>query len=327
MVAAYSISQNPFAQSTQYQQLTLITGVEAVPMIETALEELVFSMAHFEHINEENPTKISSLPLRSDYAEYYEGRLESIAEIWRTDAVVGDAASRAEVETRLLLLKESGVKIFEWQWQPLEMKDWVSEIQSQFPPLKVGRFFIHGSHIVPMPKPMISLKIDAGCAFGTGEHGTTSGCLRALELLARTQRPQKILDLGCGTGILAIAAKKLFPEATVMGSDMDGVAVKVAENNARNNRVPSIGFYRAAGFKNRAIQQSYDLIFANILARPLIFLAEDITHHLHEGGYAILSGLLTHQEKEVLAAYHARGMKWVKTYRQDSWSAMVLQKV
>ncbi len=318
--------KNPFAQSAHYQQLTLITGVEAVPIIETALEELVFSMAHFEQMDDENPTKISSLPLRSDYAEYYEGRLESIAEIWRTDAVVGDAESRAEVETRLLLLQESGVNIFEWQWQPLEMKDWVSEIQSQFPPLSVGRFYIHGSHIEAPSKPKISLKIDAGCAFGTGEHGTTSGCLRALEFLARTRRPQQILDLGCGTGILAIAAQKLFPEATIVGSDMDAVAVRVAQKNGRDNATPQTKFYCAAGFKHRALPKQYDLIFANILARPLIFLAGDIHRNLKSGGVAILSGLLITQEKEVRMAYHARGMKWLKTYRQDSWAAMMMIK-
>lgn len=327
MVAAYSVSKNPFAQSAHYQQLTLIAAVEAVPMVETALEDLVFSMAHFEHFNDAAPTRISSLPLRSDYAEYYEGRLESIAEIWRTDAVVGDSASRAEVDTRLLLLKESGVRVFEWQWQPLEMKDWVSEIQSQFPPLSVGRFFIHGEHIEGKQRPIYSLKIGAGCAFGTGEHGTTASCLRALQWLSHRRRPQRILDLGCGTGILAIAAKKLWPEALVVGSDMDNVAVQVAKNNARANAVPKIPFYRAAGFRNRPLQRSYEVVVANILARPLMYLAADITQHLEVGGYAILSGLLTHQEKEVRAAYHARGMKWVKTYRQDSWSAMVLKRL
>lgn len=321
-----NFAQNPFAQSAHYQQLTLISAVDAVPVIEMALEELVFSLAHFEHIAEENPTKISSLPLRSDYAEYYEGRLESVAETWRTDAVVGDAEARAEVETRLLLLQQSGVKIYEWQWSDVVMKDWVSEIQSQFPPLSVGRFYIHGSHLEAPRKPAISLKIDAGCAFGTGEHGTTSGCLRALELIARTRRPREVLDLGCGTGILAIAAQKLWPQAKVTGSDMDAVAVRVAQKNGRDNATPQTKFYRAAGFRHRALPKKYDLIFANILARPLIFLAGDISRNLQPGGVAILSGLLVGQEKEVRMAYHARGMKWLKTYRQDSWSAMVLTK-
>lgn len=324
MVRTDSVSNNPFAQSAHYQQLTLISGIESVPMVEMALEELVFSMAHFEH--EAENLVVRSSQVKSDYAEHYEGRLESVADLWRTDAVVGDAESKAEVETRLLLLQQSGARLLEWQWNPLEMKDWVSEIQSQFPPLSVGRFYIHGSHLPPKSHPAISIKMDAGCAFGTGEHGTTAGCLRALELLARTGRPQKILDLGCGTGILAIAAQKLWPEARIVGSDMDAVAVQVAARNARQNTVPQIKCYTAAGFKHPALQQQYDLVIANILARPLIFLARDVVHHLKPGGTAILSGLLNTQEKEVQMAYHARGMRWQRSFRQDSWVAMIMRK-
>lgn len=315
------MNKNPFAQASQYQQVTIIAGVAALPAIEAALEEFTLSMAHFE---QEDGAPARSSPVRSDYAEHYEGRMESVAEIWRTDAVVGDEASRREADLRLMLLKQSGADIHEVHWQRLEMRDWVSEIQSQFPPLSVGRFYIHGSHAAALPRPRISLRIDAGCAFGTGEHATTSGCLRGLEWLARTRRSEQILDLGCGTGILALAARKLWPEARVTASDMDAVSVRVAAHNARENAAPGIRFYTAPGLRHRALRQNYDLILANILARPLIHLAGGIADQLAPGGIAILSGLLTAQEKEVLMAYRSRGLRLARAFRHEGWSALVL---
>lgn len=317
------MNKNPFAQAAQYQQVTIIAGVAALPAIEAALEDLALSLAHFE---QEDGAPARSSTVRSDYAEYYEGRMESVAEIWRTDAVVGDEASRREADLRLMLLKQSGAEIHEIHWQRLEMRDWVSEIQSQFPPLSVGRFYIHGSHVAGLPRPRISLKIDAGCAFGTGEHATTSGCLRALEFLSRTRCPKRILDLGCGTGILALAAQKLWPEAQVTASDMDAVSVRVSQRNAKENAAPGIRFHTAPGLRHRALRQNYDLILANILARPLIHLAGGITEQLAPGGVAILSGLLTTQEGEVLLAYRSRGLRLARAFRHEGWSALVLFK-
>ncbi len=326
MAGAHHAMKNPFAQSPVYQLLTIIAPQGVQPLLEIALEELAISVAHFEHIATDQSSKVTGTGSRSDYANYYEGSLQSEAELWKTDIVVADAQARAEAEMRLELLSKSGTKIIEWHWQDLQMRDWVSEIQSQFPPLSVGRFYIHGSHIERPQPPKIGLRIDAGCAFGTGEHATTSGCLRALEFVARQRRFHKVLDLGCGTGILAIAAQKLWPQADICGSDMDAVAVKVAKANGRDNAAKRIRFYTAPGFKRRELQQSYDLIFANILARPLIFLAGEIDQHLKPGGVAILSGLLHFQELDVLAAYRCRGLKLVKAFRQQDWSALVLVK-
>lgn len=322
--------KNPFAQSAHYQSLTLYCLQYAVEAVEAALDGLVLSTAAFEDVNEAAPLKPEHIRVTPHKltGEVWGEALQPDAEMrWRMDMVVEDHATRQEAETRLILLKESGAPLLSWHWQDLEMRDWAAELQAQFPPLAIGRFYIHGSHLpAPLP-PQIPLRIDAGRAFGTGEHATTSGCLLALENLARTQRPRRILDLGCGTGILAIAAQKLWPEAEVIGTDMDAVSIQVAKENAKQNHTPQTRFYTACGFQHPALHgQKFDLIFANILARPLIKLAGGVRDHLQPGGYAILSGLLCSQALQVTHAYHARGFALHQRYPQGDWMAMTVRK-
>ncbi len=168
-----------------------------------------------------------------------------------------------------------------------------------------------GTHLMAAAPPgRIALRLDAGLAFGSGEHSSTRGCLRALETLARGWRPRRVLDLGTGSGILAIAAAKLLG-ATVLGTDIDPWAVRVAAQNARQNRVGTrVRTALAPGWRGRAVRAGapYDLVFANILARPLCAMARDLAFHLAPGGRAILSGLLAGQARMVLAAHRRQGL-------------------
>jgi ribosomal protein L11 methyltransferase len=207
--------------------------------------------------------------------------------------------------------------------------DWVRRSLEGLAPVVAGRFHLFGSHDRARRRAGgISLEIDAGMAFGTGHHGTTSGCLLALDGLLKRTAPWRILDVGCGTGILAIAAAKALRRHAI-ASDIDPQAVHVTRANARNN---DVGFLIAAitapGLKQRRIAEAapYDLIFANILARPLIALAGDLTRSLAPGGTLILSGLTLDQEQAVRAAYRNRGLIPVGPIRLGNWATLAFAK-
>lgn len=206
-------------------------------------------------------------------------------------------------------------------------RDWVTENQAGFPPLRAGRFFIHGSHYRgAIPRDAIPILIDAATAFGTGEHATTRGCLLATAHVAR--RPRRILDMGCGTGILAIAAAKRW-RMPVLACDIDPEAVRVTRINARRNRLArAIHAATAPGYRRRSIagRAPYDLVFANILARPLIEMAADLARVLAPGGVAVLSGLLARQETAVLAAHRAQGLYLVARIALEGWHTLVVAK-
>jgi ribosomal protein L11 methyltransferase len=209
----------------------------------------------------------------------------------------------------------------------LEDRDWLAENQLAFPPLRIGRFFIHGSHHGGrVPLGAIGIMLDAATAFGTGEHPSTLGCLMTLEGLAKRRRFRRPLDIGTGTGILSIAAAKLL-RRKILASDIDGGAVRVAQHNASRNGVSSLVRVRqTAGYRDRAIRKSrYDLVLSNILARPLALMARDLAGALAPGGRAVLSGLLCRQEPIVLAPH--RGHKIVLERRLviDGWSTLVLR--
>ena len=243
--------------------------------------------------------------------------------------VLGEEPS-AEVAARMALLKElTGRDIAPPAVEPLEHRDWVADLQALFPPLSIGRYFVHGSHHAQaMPEGAIPLLIDAGVAFGTGEHGTTSGCLLAFEWLKkRGVEPKRMLDMGCGTAILAIGMAKTW-NAPVLAVDLDPVAVKVARENIALNRVKQQVYAMAGdGYKAREVAQHgpYELIVANILARPLMRFAKDLKKHLAPGGYAVLSGLLTHQERMVLSAHALQGLRLVKSIRRGEWSSLIIR--
>lgn len=205
--------------------------------------------------------------------------------------------------------------------------DWLAMALSGLPPVRAGRFFVFGVHDRGrVPGGLVPLRIEAGAAFGTGHHGTTVGCLQAYDDLIKARRFNRVLDVGAGTGLLAIAAAKTGSKI-VRGTDIDRPSVRIAGENAAVNHVKA-RFYHAYGLSDRRVRASapYDLVFANILARPLIGLAQDIHGALRPGGLVILSGLLRTQQRMVLAAYLSRGFRLRRRIHRDAWATLVLQR-
>ena len=208
--------------------------------------------------------------------------------------------------------------------------DWVTLSQASFAPVRAGRFVVHtAAHADAVRPGDIGLRIEAGLAFGTGQHATTRGCLEALDGLARTRGFRRIADLGTGTGVLAMAAAKRWRQARVVASDIDPVAVAVARGNLRANGVRSgrragqIDLLTAAGAAGPRLAGPFDLIVANILARPLIALAPAIVARLAPGGVVVLAGLLDTQARRVAAAYTARGCRLARRSAGE-WPTLVL---
>ena len=206
--------------------------------------------------------------------------------------------------------------------------DWVAHVKRELSPVVAGRFFVHGSHDADkIPEGAIPLLIDAAMAFGTGHHGTTLGCLTALDRLeAAGLRASKVADIGCGTAVLAMAAAKLWPEP-VLASDIDPVAVETAMANVTGNDLAGrVICLEAAGFAHPALLAAapFDLIFANILKGPLIALAPEMGRFCAESGHVILSGILCEQGDEVIAAYATQGFNLVSREDFGDWTTLVL---
>ncbi len=205
--------------------------------------------------------------------------------------------------------------------------DWVAKSLEGLKPVRAGRFLVHGRHDRDAARANdIAIEIEAGQAFGTGHHGTTAGCLAMLERLIRTRRPKNVLDLGTGSGVLAIAVAKLA-KCPVLATDIDPVATRVARSNAKlNGEAGLIRFETAAGFTDRAFIEEgpFDLIVANILARPLMRMAPDIAAELTPGGDVVLSGILATQRQMVLAGFRAAGLFHRHTIWRDEWVTMHL---
>lgn len=213
-------------------------------------------------------------------------------------------------------------------FKEIKQQDWVAKSLEGLKPLEVGRFFVHGKHDADkIPADKTPLQIEASLAFGTGHHETTRGCLLALESLVGTF-PKTILDLGTGSGILAIAAANILPDAKITASDNDPEAITKAKENARINKTPDIDFFVSEGFQSDTFSgKSFDLITANILAGPLIDLAGDIEAHLNIGGLIILAGLLEGQKEEVLKAYQGGGFNLKNETSENGWPTLTLQKI
>ncbi|HUZ65737.1 MAG TPA: 50S ribosomal protein L11 methyltransferase [Acetobacteraceae bacterium] len=212
--------------------------------------------------------------------------------------------------------------------RPVAAEGWLERSYAGFPEQRVGRrFALRGTHLRgPAAAGRITLTLDAGAAFGSGEHGSTRGCLRALEAVARG-RPRRILDLGTGSGILAMAAARLLGRQ-VLAVDIDPWAVRVAARNARQNGLgPRIACRRADGWRSPVVRTGgpYDLVLANILARPLCRMAHDLAHHLAPGGHVILAGLLATQARAVLAAHRRSGLVLAARLAEGPWTTLVLR--
>jgi ribosomal protein L11 methyltransferase len=211
----------------------------------------------------------------------------------------------------------------------VEAKDWVKASLEDLVPVPAGRFIVHGQHDRERIAPnKVGIEIEAALAFGTGHHGTTRGCLLLLDHVLKAWRPRRVLDLGTGTGVLAIAAAKALHEK-VLASDIDSPSVQVARENARLNVAGHlVQAIRATGFSAPQFVAAapFDLVLANILANPLRQLAAPMARHLAPSALVILSGLLTPQAPGVIAAYRARGLVPVRHLRIEGWSSLLLRK-
>jgi ribosomal protein L11 methyltransferase len=258
----------------------------------------------------------------------FEGLTYSILEedeakgVWRIDAFPADAEEASALMQALAAFPELVTAS-----EVLADADWLEMALSGLPPVRAGRFFVFGVHDRGRaPVNAVALRIEAGAAFGTGHHGTTVGCLLAYDRLLRRRRVDRVLDVGTGTGVLAIAAARTGARRAV-GTDIDRVSVRIARENAKVNSAQA-RFVYAAGLGHAAVREEapYDLVFANILARPLIGLAQDIRRALKPGGTVILSGLLRSQERAVRAAYLSRGFRLESRIYRDAWATLVMRR-
>lgn len=289
---------NPFAQPQLLTELTVTLPERQAILLEMGFEDIALAQTRF--IEDEDKG------------------------IWRM-RILYDAAEGEDIPARMQRLRAAfGEDFPEPVSAAVGTRDWVAEVQASFRPIRAGRYFVHGSHIDDTPQVgLIPILMDAGAAFGTGEHETTSGCLLALDALAKSHRFSRVLDMGCGSGILAIAAAKSW-SCRADAVDIDEVSVRVArENMALNGVTVPVRCWRSDGF--RGVRGQYDLIIANILARPLMDMAGDLKRHLKPGGYVVLSGLLVRQEPMVLWAHRAHGLRLLRRYRRNGWSALVLR--
>ena len=250
------------------------------------------------------------------------------AALWRVEAYPKASLLDLQLEIRLALAAAgAGGKLVRLVEERLPERDWLSENRRAFPPLRIGRFFVHGSHWQGRPPPgSIDLEIDAATAFGTGEHPTTRGCLLTVDRLARRHRFRRPLDIGTGSGVLAIAAAKRL-RRSVVASDIDCDAARVARHHVRRNGVAGkVRVVCASGYRSRAVRRGkYDLILANILARPLASMARDLKRALTPGGVAVLAGLLRRQEPLVLAAHRAQRLALDRRLVIEGWSTLILR--
>jgi ribosomal protein L11 methyltransferase len=285
-----------------FTALTTLAGKPAAEALGTAMERLI-----------PEPTGIGVF------------EVEDESGLWEVGGYFTEHPDEAALS---LLATAMGAKSF--AVSELPETDWVAHVRRELAPVEAGRFFVYGSHDAnKVPADCEPLLIEAAMAFGTGHHGTTLGCLRALDRLSEGGfQGDNVVDIGCGTAVLGMAAARIWPNP-VMVSDIDEVAVDVANANVlANNLDGRIIAVEAAGFDHPDLlaQGPYDLVFANILKGPLIALAPDMATNLADGGYAILSGILNEQAEDVIEVYAENGIDLI--YREEivEWTTLTLQK-
>lgn len=249
---------------------------------------------------------------------------EDVRGAWRLDAFA-ETRDEADECVRLIEAVSEGLVA---RLEEIVERDWVSLSLEGLPAVNAGPFVVAGSHALARTSPgKTSVLIEAGPAFGTGHHGTTIGCLLALARARRHRRPGRVLDLGTGSGVLAIAALKVGADLAV-GTEIDADSVVVARENGRKNQVGRFFVHHVRGVSHPGVRRlaPYDTVFANILMRPLIGLAPEIARLAAPGAVIILSGLLHHQAGPVRAAYAGRGLLFSQRIRRDGWSTLVFRK-
>jgi ribosomal protein L11 methyltransferase len=247
---------------------------------------------------------------------------------WEVTAHFAAAPDQARV--RALVERAAGADVARAiVFDTVEAKDWVKASLDDLVPVAAGRFVVHGRHDrARVPSNKLGIEIEAALAFGTGHHGTTRGCLLLLGDVLKERKPNRVLDLGTGTGVLAIAAAKTL-HRKVLASDIDAASVTVARENARLNGAGHlVRVIEAVGFSAPDFEQDgpFDMVLANILANPLKGLAGPMSQHLGAGALVILSGLLTPQAAGVIAAYRARGLTPLRHLRIDGWSSLLMHR-
>jgi ribosomal protein L11 methyltransferase len=247
---------------------------------------------------------------------------------WDISAHFAEAPDEASI--RELVALAAGDEVAQGiTFDTVEAKDWVAASLDDLVPVPAGRFIVHGRHDrARIPANSLGIEIEAALAFGTGHHGTTRGCLLLLDQVLRSRKPKRVLDLGTGTGVLAIAAAKAL-RRRVLASDIDRVSVRVARDNARLNGAGNlVEAICATGFSapQFAARRPFDLVLANILANPLRQMATPMAAHLAPSALVILSGLLPHQAQGVIASYRARGLLLRRHLIIDGWSSLLMQR-
>ncbi len=252
--------------------------------------------------------------------------LEDGSGLWEVGAYFSEKPDDISLALLAAVFQAEEFKISE-----LPQIDWVSKVQRSLKPVVAGRFFVYGSHdsdkVPPDCEPLL---IEASMAFGTGHHGTTKGCLLALEqLITDGFKAKNVIDVGCGTAVLAMAAARIF-SANVIASDIDSVALSVAKMNILANGLDrNIQCFEASGFAHEQIKTKnpFDLIFANILLAPLLAIATDISKYSLSGGYVVLSGILSEQAELVVNKYTGVGFSLSNQIEIGEWVTIIFRKI
>jgi ribosomal protein L11 methyltransferase len=255
-----------------------------------------------------------------------EASAEAVA--WQVSAFFAQAPEKGALRRELAAIL--GREVGDLEIDEVPAQDWVAASAMHQEPVRVGRFFVHApKDRALLPPDAVPIEVEAGLAFGSGEHATTQACLEAIDRLAAVRRCRTVLDLGCGSAILAMGAARAWPTARVIAADNDPVAVRIArENVAKNGLAARVAVALSDGFRNDLIRRAapFDLILANILADPLIELAPALARRLAPGGFAVLSGLLDRQAEAVTRAYVGQGLRPHARLGTAPWVGLVLRK-